>query len=80
MFAPVRACGRLSYELYLFHLVALGLLRTAAPPETTAGDLRLALLLVYAAASVAAAAAIAKLWSDPLNAALRRRRQPLHAT
>ncbi|MBR8657074.1 acyltransferase [Achromobacter sp. Marseille-Q0513] len=73
---PLRAlaaCGRLSYEIYLFHLVVLGLIRGWAPPALAAGDARVALLAAYLAASCAAGWLVARLWSEPANAALRLR-------
>ena len=71
---PLRAlaaCGRLSYEIYLFHLVVLGLIRGWAPPALASGDARVALLAVYLAASCAAGWLVARWWSEPANAALR---------
>ena len=65
------ACGRLSYEIYLFHLVVLGLIRGWAPPALASGDARVALLAVYLAASCAAGWLVARWWSEPANAALR---------
>ncbi len=65
----LRATGRLSLELYLFHLVVLGLLRTAWPHA--AGNARLALLAAFLALSVLAAGLVAALWSEPLNRAFR---------
>ena len=64
---PLRRCGRLSYELYLFHLVVLGLLRTVSPPEATAGNTKLALLALFLVLSVALAALVGRWYSDPLN-------------
>lgn len=71
---PLRAlaaCGRLSYEIYLFHLVVLGLIRGWAPPALASGDARVALLAVYLAASCAAGWLVARWWSEPANAVLR---------
>jgi len=67
------AFGRRSYEIYLFHLLVLGLMRTAMPPALTAGDEKTALLIVYLMLSGAVGVCVARLWSDPLNAAFRRR-------
>ncbi len=63
--------GRLSYELYLFHLVVLGLLRTALPPKSVAGDVKLLLLAVFLALSAGLAALVARLCSEPLNRWIR---------
>ena len=65
--APLRRCGRLSYELYLFHLVVLGLLRTVWTPDATVGNAKLALLAVYLVLSIALAAVVCRWYSDPLN-------------
>ena len=67
LLGPLRRCGRLSYELYLFHLVVLGLLRTVYPPDVTAGDVRLALLVLYLVLSIAVAVLLCRWYSDPLN-------------
>ncbi len=64
---PLRRCGRLSYELYLFHLVVLGLLRTVCPPDGTTGNVKLVLLALYLVLSIALAALVARWYSDPLN-------------
>lgn len=67
--------GRLSYELYLFHLIILGLLRTVLPrgtlPDT--GFERLALLPVFLIGSGLLASLISRSFSEPLNRALRQR-------
>ena len=64
------ACGRLSYEIYLFHLVVLGLIRGCAAGAGV-GRRAVALLAVYLAASCAAGWLVARWWSEPANAALR---------
>ena len=64
-------CGRLSYELYLFHLVVLGLIRTMFPDQQAVGDEKLVLLAAFLALSAALAAIIAKTFSEPLNRFLR---------
>ncbi len=71
--APLRRCGRLSYELYLFHLIVLGLLQTAWPPDATAGDARLALLAAYLVLSAAQAVLVGRCYSEPLHRRLRTR-------
>ena len=63
--------GRHSYELYLFHLVMLGLLQTVYPPRATGGDWRLLLLTVFLAGSAALAAVISRLFAEPLNRLIR---------
>jgi peptidoglycan/LPS O-acetylase OafA/YrhL len=71
MSEPAKFCGRLSYELYLFHLIILGGLRTIWSPDATTGDWNLLLLVVYFGLSVAAAFLISKLYSEPLNRRFR---------
>ncbi|WP_323122825.1 acyltransferase family protein [Burkholderia alba] len=65
--------GGLSYELYLFHLIVLGALRTFYAPSATHGDAKLALLAVFLAGSAVLAAAIARGFAEPLNRWLRHR-------
>ncbi len=64
--------GRLSYELYLFHVVVLGAMRTVAPPRAMHGDTRLLLLAAYLAGSAALSSAVAHSYSEPLNRSIRR--------
>ena len=64
--------GRSSYELYLFHLVVLGLMRTIAPPRSLIGDSRLMLLLIFLIVSAAVAEGIRRCFAEPLNRAIRR--------
>ena len=64
---PLRRCGRLSYELYLFHLVVLGLLHTVCPPDATTGNVKLVLLVLYLLLSIALAALVSRWYADPLN-------------
>ncbi|RBL86486.1 acyltransferase [Streptomyces cavourensis] len=65
-------CGRDCYEIYLLHLVVLGLLRTAWPPALMHGDARLALLCAYLLGSCVIGALVAHCYSTPANRALRR--------
>ncbi|MCP1271733.1 acyltransferase family protein [Acetobacter cerevisiae] len=67
--------GRLSYELYLFHLIILGLLRTMLPPGTVpqTGFERLAVLPVFLIGSGLLASLISRTFSEPLNRTLRQR-------
>lgn len=64
--------GRLSYELYLFHLVVLGGMRTLWPARAVTGDGTLLLLIGYFAASAMLALIVARSYSEPLNRRLRR--------
>jgi peptidoglycan/LPS O-acetylase OafA/YrhL len=70
---PLRFCGRLSYELYLFHLVVLGALRTIWAPGDVAGDEKLVLMIAYLGLSGGVALVIGRFYSDPLNRHLRGR-------
>ncbi|MBR8092498.1 acyltransferase [Burkholderia cenocepacia] len=72
LFAPLRWSGRLSYELYLFHLIVLGALRTLWPPSVTQGDGKLALLVAYLALSAGVSAVIARGYATPLDRFIKR--------
>ncbi|WDD94783.1 acyltransferase [Burkholderia sp. FERM BP-3421] len=68
--------GRLSYELYLFHLIVLGLLKARFPRPDVTGNDKLALLAVYLLLSAASSALIARCYAEPLNRGIRRRLTP----
>jgi peptidoglycan/LPS O-acetylase OafA/YrhL len=68
----VRWFGRRNYELYLFHLVVLGLLRSVAPPGTASSG-GLLFLTAYLGGSALLAEGVARIWSEPANRAIRRR-------
>ena len=70
--APLGWLGRLSYELYLFHLVVLGGVRAAFPARVVSGDGKLLLLAAYLALSGALAALVARFYAESLNRGLRR--------
>ncbi|MBR8137957.1 acyltransferase family protein [Burkholderia cenocepacia] len=72
LLAPLRWSGRLSYELYLFHLIVLGALRTFWPPSTTHGDGKLVLLVAYLALSAGVSAVIARGYATPLDRFIKR--------
>lgn len=65
------ACGRLSYELYLFHLIVLGLMRAGFPPQTISGGGKMVLLPAYFMMSAALAQAISRAFSAPMNRIIR---------
>ncbi|TDA43248.1 acyltransferase family protein [Burkholderia pyrrocinia] len=69
---PLRWSGRLSYELYLFHLIVLGTLRTFWPPFATHGDGKLALLIAYLVLSAGLSAVIARGYATPLDRFIKR--------
>lgn len=64
--------GRLSYELYLFHLILLGGLRSLWPARAVTGDQKLLLLGIFLVLSAAVSALIARVYAEPLNHRLRR--------
>lgn len=64
-------CGRDCYEIYLLHLLVLGLLRTWLPPAQYQGDARLGLLLVFFIGSCLLSALAARGYSSPMNRGLR---------
>jgi peptidoglycan/LPS O-acetylase OafA/YrhL len=68
--------GKLSYELYLFHLVVLGLLRAMYPHSGVTGDEKLVLLGGYLLFSACLAAAVARLYAEPLKRIVRKRLVP----
>lgn len=73
--------GRLSYELYLFHLIVLGLLRTIFPPSGVTGDEKLAILVGYLLLSACLSVSIARMYAEPSSRIVRqwlipRRSQP----
>lgn len=82
LLAPLRWSGRLSYELYLFHLIVLGALRTFWPPSATHGDDKLALLVAYLALSATLSAVIARGYATPLDRFIKRvaSRPAVHVT
>jgi len=71
--------GRLSYELYLFHLIGLGLIRSAFPYEAVVGNEKLVLLVVYLTCSAGLAALVGRAYSEPLNRAMRSSLRVRHA-
>jgi peptidoglycan/LPS O-acetylase OafA/YrhL len=73
LLAPLRLSGKLSYELYLFHLVVLGGLRTLYPPSATHGNEKLLLLGAYLVLSAAVSTLIARGYAKPLDHFVKRR-------
>jgi peptidoglycan/LPS O-acetylase OafA/YrhL len=70
--ASLRWLGRLSYELYLFHLIVLGAMRTIFPPPGVVGDEKLFLFAVFLVLSAALSQAVARFYAEPLNRRIRR--------
>jgi len=69
----VRWLGRYSYELYLFHIIVLGVMRDIIPGKSLGSAWQIPLLILFVLTSIIAAAAVARLIGDPANAMLRRR-------
>ncbi len=67
--------GRRSYELYLFHLIVLGLIRSAYPVASVAGNEKLVLLVVYLPCSALLAAIVGRAYAEPLNRAIRNKQR-----
>lgn len=64
--------GKRSYELYLFHLIILGLLKVFFIPAETSLDIKLLLLVLFLVGSCILAALIEKYYATPLNQKIRR--------
>jgi peptidoglycan/LPS O-acetylase OafA/YrhL len=71
LLAGVRWLGRHSYELYLFHIIVLGLMRSAVPRGTMGYAYKLPLLALFLAVSAIVAGLVARFYSEPVNARLR---------
>nr|WP_275638226.1 acyltransferase [Chromobacterium sphagni] len=71
--APLRWLGRRSYELYLFHIIVLALLRNLVNKDQLSFATGLPWLAVFLLLSMLTATLVARLVTDPANAALRRR-------
>lgn len=65
--------GQRSYELYLFHLVVLGMIKVFYFPKTTLPTEKLLLLPVFLIASLILSWGIEKYYSTPLNRWIRKR-------
>ena len=71
--APLAWLGQHSYEIYLFHIVVLGLLLQLVPRAALADDWKLPVLVVFVAVAAATAWIAARFCGDPLNRWLRSR-------
>lgn len=63
--------GQRSYEIYLFHLVILGLVKVYFVPAETMAAAKLPLLLVYLVLALLLGAVIERYYSSPLNQLIR---------
>jgi len=70
--APLRWMGRHSYELYLFHIVVLGLMRDGVTKAQLTYATRLPWCLLFLALSALIAALVARWVSEPVNRRIRR--------
>lgn len=71
--APLRWMGRHSYELYLYHIIVLGLMRNVLVKADLTYATRLPWLLLFLTLSSLLAALVARHLAGPANLALRRR-------
>lgn len=72
LLAAIRWLGRHSYELYLFHIVVLGLLRGVVPKGAMPYAYKLPVLALFLLVSALVAGLIARFYSEPANAWLRK--------
>ncbi len=68
---PLAWMGKLSYELYLFHIVLLAGMRTTVDPHRIDPNWKPPALLLFLSMAALTAWAIARFYSDPLNGWLR---------
>lgn len=80
--APLAWLGSHSYELYLFHIVVLGIMVTLMPRAAMTSGLKLPMLVVFFVLSALLAWVMARFVGTPLNRRLRRRyaREPVYVS
>ncbi|OAI46494.1 hypothetical protein AYO45_01755 [Gammaproteobacteria bacterium SCGC AG-212-F23] len=64
--------GKLSYELYLFHIIILALMKTICQPQFLNEYTKVLWLILFLLLSVLSAGIIERLYSQPLNTKLRK--------
>jgi len=69
--AGLRWFGRHSYELYLFHIIMLGIMRGIWPRGTLTYAYKAPAMAAFVVLSALAAWIVARFYAEPLNAALR---------
>jgi peptidoglycan/LPS O-acetylase OafA/YrhL len=69
--AGLRWLGRYSYELYLFHIIVLGIMRGVWPRGTLAYAYKGPAMIAFVVLSALAAWIVARFYAEPLNAAIR---------
>lgn len=70
---PLAWLGSHSYEIYLFHIVVLGIMVELVPRSAMAAQLKLPMFALFFALSALVAWAVARFLGNPLNRYLRRR-------
>jgi peptidoglycan/LPS O-acetylase OafA/YrhL len=73
LMTPLSWVGARSYELYLFHLIVLGMLITIWPKASIDFDMKLPLLALFLLLGMTVAYLAGRLIGNPLNQYLRRR-------
>jgi peptidoglycan/LPS O-acetylase OafA/YrhL len=71
-FEPLGWFGRHSYELYLFHIVVLALMRNVVDNEALRTNYKPLWFLAFVMVSAMAAAIVARYYSEPLNHRIRK--------
>lgn len=71
--SPLSWMGSHSYELYLFHLIVLGLLTEIWPKAAIDSDMKFPLLALFFLLSIVVAASVSRFVGNPLNRHLRGR-------
>ncbi|WP_345416737.1 hypothetical protein [Halioxenophilus aromaticivorans] len=71
---PLRWMGRHSYELYLFHIIVLGVMRFYIPPSTILGNTKLLMFGIMVGTSCFVSFVVARWYATPINRWIRQRR------